>query len=266
MEINYRDIFSKIERSLREYSSLDQESFLAGFRRYNEFTFSKLSDEAYFNIMKMVVFYSGFSAVTVDNREASIDFHLPDYESVMSYNDQKISFILSDSQMIKNRSKVLAVTKNARAFSKIIRKYGSFHEYIDSFSPIRSFENLMLLKEELQYSFDYFGETTVYHFLTDIGLPVIKPDRVITRIFKRLAIIESEKQLLKTIIQGRKFAEATNNTHRYVDIVFVKYGQEGRNKKFLIEDGICLEHNPKCNFCQVSEYCEYYKTQHTIGR
>ena len=110
----------------------------------------------------------------------------------------------------------------------------------------------MLLKEELEFRFDYLGGITVYHFLTDIGLDVLKPDRVLVRIFQRLGLIESEKQLLKTVIQGRKFAAATGHSIRYIDIIFVTYGQQG-------QEGICFTKNPKCNLCGLTEKCNYYK-------
>ncbi|WP_094226858.1 hypothetical protein [Methanolobus psychrotolerans] len=61
--------------------------------------------------------------------------------------------------------------------------------------------------------------------MTEIGLPVLKPDRVITRIFKRIGLIESEDQLLKTVIHGRKFSQETGLPIRYIDIIFAIYGQ-----------------------------------------
>jgi hypothetical protein len=48
-------------------------------------------------------------------------------------------------------------------------------------------------------------------------------------------------------------------THCYVGIIFVKYGQQGRNKKFSTDDGVCLENRPKCNFCHLSDSCDFYK-------
>ena len=38
--------------------------------------------------------------------------------------------------------------------------------------------------------------------MTDIGLPVLKPDRVITPIFKRVGLINNENMLLATVIHG----------------------------------------------------------------
>jgi DNA-3-methyladenine glycosylase I len=113
------------------------------------------------------------------------------------------------------------------------------------------------LKEELEYRFLGLGRITTYHFLTDIGSPVIKPDRVICRIFQRLGLIDNEGQLLKTVIQGRKFAEATGQPIRYIDIIFVAYGQM-QSKEFGIEHGICLEKNPACSLCDAKRFCIFY--------
>jgi len=72
-----------------------------------------------------------------------------------------------------------------------------------------------------------------------------------------LGLIEDEKQLLKMVIQGRKFAEATGHPIRYIDIVFVLYGQMSAREVGL-EKGICLEANPNCSICGVQNYCDYY--------
>lgn len=117
----------------------------------------------------------------------------------------------------------------------------------------------MLLKEGLEGHFSYLGGITVYHFLTDIGLKVLKPDRVICRIFKRLGLIENENQLLKTVIHGRKMAEQTQLDIGYIDIVLVAYGQE-QSEAFGIDKGICLS-KPRCEYCDkgIKDLCSYAK-------
>ncbi len=153
--------------------------------------------------------------------------------------------------MIKNSNKVAAAISNAKSLQSIIKKHGSVHTYIERYAPTASLENLLLLKEDLQHHFAYLGGITVYHFLTDIGLNVLKPDRVVTRIFQLLGLIEHTDQLLKTIIQGRKFAAATNHSIRYIDILFVTYGAKG-------DQGICLKVNPKCHLYGLTSYCHFY--------
>jgi DNA-3-methyladenine glycosylase I len=92
--------------------------------------------------------------------------------------------------------------------------------------------------------------------MTDIGLNVLKPDRVICRIFKRLGLIADENQLLSTVLQGRKFQQQTGHSIRYIDIVLVAYGQV----EFLdlgIKNGICLN-KPRCEACPLkSNICNY---------
>ncbi|MGB4843601.1 MAG: DNA-3-methyladenine glycosylase I, partial [Ferruginibacter sp.] len=240
-----------VEESLKKYSGLSDQSFTDEYSKYQNLSFNQKTDDEYFQILKLIVFYSGFKAETVTNKLDIINSHLPDYKTISLFGKEQIESMLADKKMIKNKLKIGAIVKNAKTFKSIISQYGSFHNYISKFNPATSFENLMLLKEELEYRFAFLGGITVYHFLTDIGLPVLKPDRVLTRIFKRLNLIEDERQLLKTVLQGLKFAEATGKPIRYIDIIFVTYGQQGIN-------GICLSKNPKCSLCGLANQCPYY--------
>ncbi|MFA7290262.1 MAG: DNA-3-methyladenine glycosylase I [Melioribacteraceae bacterium] len=254
---NYREIFEKVELSLKNYSSLSESDFEDIYGRFKFFENKKLSDDEYFENLIMIIFYSGFRASTVSSKEKIILRYFSDYKKVSQYSDDDFNIIFNDSDMIKNERKIKSCIKNAATFRDIVIEYKSFKNYIDSFNANQSFEKLILLKEELEYRFEYLGGTTVYHFLTDIGFNVLKPDRVILRIFKRLGLIESEKQLLKTVIQGRLFAKATELPIRYIDIIFVRYGQQGVNEYFGLNNGICLETSPNCNVCGINEYCNY---------
>lgn len=255
---DYKAVFNKLEDSLRRHSSLSDAVFRSRFDEFKHFENRVLSDNDYYRILVDVTFYAGFKASTVSDKLDLIHRYFPDFETVAQYDEWKIGQILSDNNMIRNVRKVEACVANARTFKGIVSEYGSFGAYVGSFEPAQSFENLMLLKEELEYKFAYLGGVTVYHFLTDIGMRVLKPDRVVSRIFHRLGLIESKKQLLKAVIQGRKFSQATRLPIRYVDIVFVTYGQVGANDYFGIKNGICLEKNPQCHKCGVKEYCDYY--------
>jgi len=157
--------------------------------------------------------------------------------------------------MISHERKILACIANAKTFASLISKHGSIKNYIDSYSPTESFENLLLFKEALETSFAYLGGITVYHFMTDIGLPVLKPDRVMCRIFERLGLLENQRQLLKAVIQGRRFSDATGLPIRYIDIVFVAYGQV-KSDEIGISEGICMT-KPRCGECRIQDYCRF---------
>ncbi len=258
MTYPYREVFELVERKLFELRSpeLDvqtQRDKLDEFKKYGE---RKLSDDDYFQVMVKVVFYSGFRAETVKAKEAVILEHFSDLKTVAAYGNQEIAGIMADSSMIRNPRKIEACVSNARLMQKVIERHGSFRDYLYSFGHLQELEDVLLLKETLEATFAFLGGITVYHFMTDVGLPVLKPDRVLTRIFLRLGLIEDERQLLKTVLQGQKFAAATGLPIRYIDIVFVLYGQASATA-YGVAQGVCLI-TPRCSACGLRPvHCRY---------
>lgn len=250
--MKYKEIFENVEKDVASYV-LDS----ATLEKYKEYDGKNYSDDEIFKILIHVIFYSGFKAVTVDQKLSVIDKYFSEFKSVSQYSNKDFELIMSDSNMIRNKKKIKACIKNAKTFSEIILEYGSFTKYLHSFKAEESFETLILLKEELEYKFEYLGKITVYHFLSELGFQVLKPDRVITRVFQRLGLIESREQLLKAVIHGNKFSKLLNLNIRYIDIVFVSFGQIGEDEKLKVKKGICLEKNPRCEICKVKIYCNY---------
>lgn len=183
----------------------------------------------------------------------TIRTYFSDYSNVMKYNLEEIEKIKNDAKMIRNKAKIDACIKNAFKIDEIVRKFGSMHDYVYSFDPNLNDESLFKLKRSMQKNFSYLGEVTSYHFMTDIGLNVLKPDRVILRIFYRLGLIDYELDLFGAIKIGRAFAAATNLPIRYIYIIFVLYGQLDQENI----ECICSEKNPKCHKCNVESYCRY---------
>jgi DNA-3-methyladenine glycosylase I len=211
------------------------------------------------------VFYSGFRAQTVSDRIHVIDRHFPDYKTVLKYGEQEVQAILRDPEMIANRLKILACIENAKQFGRIVGKYGAFQKYVDSLPRADTDQGVIALRDTFRRLFKFLGPRTAFHFMMDIGIPVLKPDRVVERIFKRIGLVpeslhDSDALYLALIQEGRKFAQATEYPIRYIDIVFVYYGQV-QAKEVGIERGICLsneEGGPSCSVCGVKRYCDYY--------
>ena len=255
MKYPYDELFQKLERSLIEYGSVHcpEDKIREALEAYKHSNNRVLNDGEYYAILVDVAFYSGFRAATVEERHDRIDHWFGDYLAVAGFGEKDAAAIMADPGMIRNQRKIEACIANAKVMRDLVAQYGSFAQYIDSFRASESFENLLLLKEELEAKFRYIGGITVYHFLMEIGMQVLKPDRVIGRMFHRLGLTDHEEQYLKTVIQGRKFAQATGLPIRYIDIVFVSYGQT-RFTEFGIDRGICLA-EPRCDVCGIKEYC-----------
>lgn len=259
MSFPYQAVFAETEATLLSYGSRHRpiEAIQAELAAFRNLPASHSDDELFSKIM-FVVFYSGFRAATVTKKADVIRGHFPDYQTVAGYGEADVRRIMSDHRMIKNERKIRAVIENARSVQQIVRDHGTFQSFIDGFHPMVSFDATMALKRELQKRFSYLGGITAYHFLTDIGMPVLKPDRVICRIFHRLGLINDETDTHEAVRQGRRFSEETGQPIRYIDIIFVAYGQAS-SPEFGIDKGICLS-TPRCGECRIQVYCNYHRT------
>ena len=260
---DYRAIFEAVESTLIREGSRNLPEALVRSRldEYKTIEGKRFADAEYHWILVYVVWYSGFKAATVNAKLDRIRRHFPDPVTVARYGEKDIQRILHDPGMICNESKIRACVKNARTFTQIVGEHSSFQAYVDTFSAKESEENLLRLRQELWRRFSYLGPITSYHFLMEIGMPVLKPDRVICRIFHRLGLIRSKDHTLDAIDQGRRFVEATGHPIRYIDIVFVLYGQ-AQSMEFGLARGICLKDNPDCGICGVKRYC-IHDAQHS---
>jgi DNA-3-methyladenine glycosylase I len=256
---DYKQMFEAVESTILAIGSkkIPREQILAELEYYKHLEGRTFTDDEYYTMLVHIVFYAGFTSQTVTDKIAVINKHLPNYTTVAGYGEREVKSILADGQMIKNRGKVQACVTNAREFEKIIAKHGSFQNYIDSFAPTKSDGNLFRMKEELERRFEWLGEITSLHYLTDMGMPVLKPDRVVRRIFARLGLAEEDAAPMVMVDEGRKFAHATGLPIRYIDIVFVAYGQM-QTRELGLEHGICLERNPSCSVCGVSQDCDFF--------
>jgi len=255
----YKEIFTQIEDTLRKESKLSREEFEARFGKYKALSYKNMKDKEIFWTLVKIIFYSGMRASTVTQRLSAIKKYLYDFQKVKDYTEEKIKEILKDPDVIHHRRKIEACINNAKAFNELLNQYGSFRKYLESFGELSEDDTIERLRTDLIRRFQYLGKRTVNHFLMDLGLNVLKPDRVICRIFKRLGLIENENNVGEIIEVGRKIAAANRLPIRYIDICFVKYGQKGRDEKFGLDDGICLEEKPKCNKCGINKkYCNYY--------
>ena len=247
-----KDVFFSIEKTLSvNFGKTNRNDYLNNWIKFAlSVKFIKVDDNEYFNKIKFIVFYSGFKAEIVTQKSDLINHHFQNYDIVKNYTKNDVERIMNDENMIRHKNKIIAIIKNAKTIDEIVKNYGSMFDYLNSYHPDVSWENLVKLREDLKKRFSYLGGITVYHFLTDIGLNVLKPDRVITRIFYRLGLIDSTESLVEAIMAGRRISEIVGKPIRYIDVIFVLYGQE-------TNEGICFEKNPRCVECKIKKYCEY---------
>ncbi len=254
--INYKELFFKMEKTLRKESSLSEEDFEKNWGRFKNFHYKNDTDNDIFWKLIQVIFHSGMKAGIVTSKLPALKRYLYDYKEVKNYNRKNIEDIMNDENIIRNKRKIEACVQNAIKYNNIIIQHGTFANYLESFGNLNEKATLERLKNDLN-QFGFLGPKTAYHFMLDLGLKVWKPDRVICRILKRLDLIDDLEDIDQTIAVGREITDQVGLPIRYIDIVFVKYGQMGEEEGFGLTTGICLENNPRCSICGIKDYCTY---------
>lgn len=115
-------------------------------------------------------------------REAFLDF---DYEKIALFTEKDMLRILNIPSMLKSRRKITAIIKNAQAFLKMRKKYGSFSAYLWKFSqgktiiyeghptgkvPVKNGLSTMIAKDLKKYGFSFVGGITIYSHLEACGI------------------------------------------------------------------------------------------------
>lgn len=250
-------IFKETEKTLFSNSNLKKNDLTKALEPFKKIKKENRTDNDYFWVMVYVTFYSGFKAKTVTDKIPAIKEFFDSVDKVAKYDELKVQKIIDSKKVIGHRLKINGIIHNAKQIKSIQKEFGSFDKYINSFGNTDKDEILFELVKDLKKRFKYLGGITVYHFLTDLGFNVLKPDRVLSRIFYRLGLIDSELDYAGVIRAGRNISFATKLPIRYIDIIFVVYGQVGEKKEFGIVDGICLSTSPKCEICGIYNYCQF---------
>ena len=108
-----------------------------------------------------------------------------DPKRVAGYSEKQIRTLLADPQIIRNRLKIEAAVRNARAFLKIQEEFGGFDSYCWRFVggkpklsrwkatrqiPATSPESEAFSRDLKQWGFSFVGPTVAYAYMQAAGL------------------------------------------------------------------------------------------------
>ncbi|MBI9037942.1 MAG: DNA-3-methyladenine glycosylase I [Bacteroidales bacterium] len=144
-------------------------------------------DKKLFEFILLDTFQAGLSWKTIlykreNFREAFDDF---DFEKIAFYNEDKVSELLNNKGIIRNKLKIKSAITNAKLFIEIREKYGSFDKFIWKFVdgktiknkwnaiqdvPATSTESDKMSKELKKLGFKFVGSTICYAFMQGAGM------------------------------------------------------------------------------------------------
>lgn len=140
-------------------------------------------DKALYELLILESFQAGLSWECVLNKRENFKkaFDCFDIEKVMLYDEKKIQALLNDPGIVRNRLKVRAAVKNSIVFKAIQKEYGSFSNYIWSFTDGKVIKEEFTLrttsplsdtisKDLKKRGMTFVGSTIVYSYLQAIGI------------------------------------------------------------------------------------------------
>lgn len=128
-----------------------------------------IGDDAVFEVLASAVFQARFRPDIVTARwpairSAFVGFAL---DRVSTWPDEEAERLLAAPGMIRNRKRVLAVLRNARALADVCREHGSFAAYAATFEGAPD-----VLVSDVDRWTHYIGAPSVRWFLRCVGLTV----------------------------------------------------------------------------------------------
>jgi len=144
-------------------------------------------DRKIFEFMVLDAFQAGLSWSTIlkkrENFRAAFDNFEP--EKIAQYHQDKIDNLLQDVGIIRNKAKVNATVKNAKAFLEVQKEFGTFDQYIWQFVgyhpivnkwktmaeiPAKSLEAETMSADLKKRGFGFVGPTICYAFMQAAGM------------------------------------------------------------------------------------------------
>ena len=146
-----------------------------------EWCVPNFSDQYLYEMLILESFQAGLSWECVLNKRESFRkaYDRFDLEKVIAYDDVKIQELLDNKNIIRNKRKILASIKNSRIFKEIVEEFGSFYDYLKTFTggktlveTDRTTNDLSdaVSKDLQKRGMTFVGSVIVYSYLQAVGV------------------------------------------------------------------------------------------------
>ncbi len=139
-------------------------------------------DEKYlYEMLILESFQAGLSWECVLNKREAfrLAFDGFDINKICSYDEDKIAELLGNKDIIRNRLKIRATVNNSIIFRDIQRQYGSFYNYLKTFTKEKTYyetgkttspQSDELSRDLQKRGMKFVGSTIIYSYLQAIGV------------------------------------------------------------------------------------------------
>ena len=102
-----------------------------------------------------------------------------DINKVCNYDDNKIEELIKNKDIIRNKLKIQASINNSKIFKQIIKEYGTFYNYLLTFTKGNIYYNSVdtksklsddISKDLIKRGMKFVGTTIIYSYLQAVGI------------------------------------------------------------------------------------------------
>lgn len=147
----------------------------------NEWCNPNFDDNYLFEMLILESFQAGLSWECILNKRENFKqaFDNFDVYKICNYNDEKIKKLLENKSIIRNKQKINATINNSKIFIKIKNEYGTFYNYLKTFTNNKIIyetnKNTNLLSDKIskdlkKRGMKFVGSTIIYSYLQAIGI------------------------------------------------------------------------------------------------
>lgn len=128
---------------MKRCSWVDEKSEIYIKYHDEEWGVPKYDDHELFELLILESFQAGLSWITVLKKRDAFRkaFDNFDINKIINYDENKINELMSNSGIIRCRRKITATINNAKIYTKIQKEFGSFSNYLWSFTDNKIIKN-----------------------------------------------------------------------------------------------------------------------------
>ena len=141
----------------------------------------RTDDEYLYEMLILESFQAGVSWECVLNKRESFRqaFDSFDIDKVASYDESKIAELMTNKDIIRNSRKIKSAVENSRIFKAVQKEYGSFYEYLLTFTKgeviCESAKTTSELSDKISADLygrgmRFVGSTIIYSYLQAVGV------------------------------------------------------------------------------------------------
>ncbi|WP_298522193.1 DNA-3-methyladenine glycosylase I [uncultured Methanobrevibacter sp.] len=138
-------------------------------------------DRELFEMLVLESFQAGLSWITILKKRENFKKAFDDFDvvKVSNYDEEKIEELRNNEGIIRHKGKITSAINNAKIFIEIQKEFGSFSDYIWSFTDGEIIKAEYLTESDLSKEISknlkkrgmkFVGPTIIYSYLESIGV------------------------------------------------------------------------------------------------